>query len=64
MKAIILAAGKGSRLYPLTLKKPKGLLEVNNYTIVGRLISQFKAIGINDIVLVIGYQGKEYKNYD
>ena len=56
MKAIILAAGKGSRLYPVTLKKPKGLLEIGNETILDRLIRQFKANGIEDVLLVVGYQ--------
>ena len=56
MKAIILAAGKGTRLYPLTLNKPKGLLELGNETILDRLICQFKSLGIKDILMVVGYQ--------
>ena len=56
MKAIILAAGKGTRLYPITLNKPKGLLEIGNETILGRLIRQFNELGIADILLVVGYQ--------
>ena len=56
MKAIILAAGKGSRLYPITLNKPKGLLKIGNETILDRLIRQFKEAGVSDIVIVIGYQ--------
>ncbi|MBL1140621.1 MAG: phosphocholine cytidylyltransferase family protein [Proteobacteria bacterium] len=76
MKAIILAAGKGSRLYPITLNKPKGLLKIGNESILDRLVRQFKAVGINDVLLVVGYQkeclikhfGKsvrysEYKNF-
>jgi len=76
MKAIILAAGKGSRLYPITLNKPKGLLEIGGETILDRMIRQFKAIGISDILIVVGYQKeflmdhfgdsvryREYKNY-
>ena len=56
MKAIILAAGKGSRLYPITLTKPKGLLEVGDETILDRLIRQLKIAGIQDILIVVGYQ--------
>ncbi len=76
MKAIILAAGKGSRLYPITLNKPKGLLEIGNETILDRMVRQFKTIGISDILIVVGYQKeflmehfgdsvryREYKNY-
>lgn len=63
MKAIILAAGKGSRLYPITLSKPKGLLEVGGETILDRLIRQFKTVGINDILLVVGYQKDKYMDH-
>ena len=56
MKAIILAAGRGSRLYPITLDKPKGLLEIDGETILDRLVRQFKESGIVDILIVVGYQ--------
>ena len=56
MKVIILAAGRGSRLYPLTLNKPKGLLDVGGETILDRLIRQFRDIGVSDILMVVGYQ--------
>jgi L-glutamine-phosphate cytidylyltransferase len=56
MKAIILAAGKGSRLYPITLNKPKGLLRIGDETILDRLIRQFREANIHDIVIVVGYQ--------
>jgi len=56
MKAIILAAGKGTRLYPITLNKPKGLLEIGDETILERLIRQFNEVGISDILLVVGYK--------
>ncbi|MDA9357672.1 phosphocholine cytidylyltransferase family protein [Candidatus Thioglobus sp.] len=74
MKAIILAAGKGTRLYPITLNKPKGLLEIGNETILDRLVNQFLDCGINDILIVVGYQKEaiinhfgdsvRYANYD
>ncbi len=76
MKAIILAAGKGSRLYPITLNKPKGLLEIGGEAILDRMIRQFKRVGVSDILIVVGYQKeflmehfgdsvryREYKNY-
>lgn len=56
MKAIILAAGKGSRLYPITIDKPKGLLRIGDETILDRLIRQFREANINDIIVVVGYQ--------
>jgi len=56
MKAIILAAGKGSRLYPITLTKPKGLLEIGDETILDRLIGQLNQAGVQDVLIVVGYQ--------
>jgi len=56
MKGIILAAGKGTRLHPLTLEMPKGLLQIGNETILDRLVSQFHECGIKDILIVVGHQ--------
>jgi len=53
---IILAAGIGSRLYPLTLKKPKPLLNVGMYTILDRIIYSFAQNGIRKIYVVVGYK--------
>ena len=63
MKAIILAAGRGTRLYPITLNKPKGLLEVGDETILDRLVRQFKSSGIKDILMVVGYQKEHLMNH-
>ena len=63
MKAIILAAGRGTRLYPITLNKPKGLLEVGDETILDRLVRQFKSSGIKDILIVVGYQKEHLINH-
>ena len=56
MKAVILAAGKGTRLHPMTIDKPKGLLEIEETTILGRLVNQFKNAGIRDIIIVVGFK--------
>jgi len=45
MITIILAAGYGTRLYPLTLNKPKALLEVGKKTILDRLVENITRIG-------------------
>lgn len=63
MKAIILAAGKGSRLYPITLTKPKGLLEIGDETILDRLIGQLNQAGVQDVLIVVGYQKEILINY-
>ncbi len=55
MKAIILAGGKGTRLLPITKVLPKSLFPVGDKTIVEYLLQKFKAVGINQIYLSVGY---------
>lgn len=55
-KAIIVAAGLSSRLYPLTLEKPKSLLKINNQEILLRNISMLETQGVTDIFVVVGYR--------
>ena len=59
---IILAAGFGSRLLPLTKDKPKSLIEFDGKTLLERNIEIFKKHGINDITIVTGYK-KEKINF-
>ncbi len=62
MKAIILAAGTSSRLYPITLEKPKCLLELEpGKTIIEHQIEILKKCGINDITIVVGYLKEKIK---
>jgi len=56
MKAIIIAAGMGNRLTPLTNDKPKCLLDVNGKSIMQRQLEVLRQCGINDIVVVRGYK--------
>lgn len=56
MNAIILAAGMGTRLRPLTNDKPKCLVEVNGVPMVERQIQFLKEKGIDDITLISGYK--------
>ena len=64
MNAIILAAGEGKRLRPLTNDRPKCLIEFNGKTLLDRQISVFKKCGINDITVVTGYNHQMFKNSD
>jgi choline kinase len=63
MKAIILAAGYGNRMRPLTDSLHKTMLEVAGETIIGRIINGLMDNGIADIVVVTGYRAGELKNY-
>jgi choline kinase len=53
--ALLLAAGTGSRLRPLTLDAPKCLTEVSGETILGRLVDNLRLQGIKRLVVVTGY---------
>jgi L-glutamine-phosphate cytidylyltransferase len=60
MKAIILAAGKGERLYPLTRNTPKSLLEIGNgITLIENQLMSLEKGGIKDVVLVLGYRADQ-----
>lgn len=62
MKAIILAAGEGTRLRPLTKNKPKPLIEINGKPILEYTLGQLPD-SITKIVLVIGYKKEKIKTY-
>lgn len=60
MKAVILAAGQGKRLYPYTECLPKCLLDiVPGTTLLGWQLAQLAAAGIEDIVVVTGFRAGE-----
>lgn len=56
MKVVILSAGQGSRLLPLTEDKPKCLLPVGDDTILGLQLKALKAGGATDVVIVTGFR--------
>lgn len=56
MKAIIVAAGPGTRLLPFTENKPKCMLEVGEKTILQRMLEVLRENGVTDIVMVKGYK--------
>lgn len=62
MKAIIVAAGQGSRLRPIANDVPKCMLKIGDKTILEIIIEAFRANGVDDIVIVRGYK-KEIINY-
>lgn len=63
MKAVILAAGVGSRIRPLTDHTPKSLLGVNGKTILGRMLTNIQNAGIKDVIIVTGYLEEKIKNF-
>lgn len=68
MKVIILAAGKGERLYPLTQKIPKSLLELGKgITVLETQVKNIKICGVSEVIIVGGYKVEQIeakiKNY-
>ena len=60
MRAIILAAGMGTRLRPITLTTPKSLIEVAGTSLIERQIEFLRAKGIEDIIVVTGYLAEKF----
>lgn len=60
MRAIILAAGMGTRLRPLTDNLPKGLVPVNGMPMVEKQVTFLKEAGINEIIIVTGYISEKF----
>lgn len=61
MRAIILAAGMGTRLRPLTDDTPKSLVKVNGEPMAERQIRFLKEKGIDDIIVVTGYLKEKFE---
>ena len=61
--ALILCAGLGKRLNPLTLEKPKPLLKLNNITLLENTINLIKELGIKKIFLNTFYFKDQIKDY-
>jgi choline kinase len=57
-QAVILAAGIGTRLRPLTDDRPKCLVEVGSHTILSRLLHQLATAGIKRALLTTGYRAE------
>ncbi len=63
MKAVVLAAGEGTRLRPLTISRPKVMLRVGEKPILQYAIDSLREVGIRDIVMVVGYQRERIQTY-
>ena len=62
MKAMILAAGLGSRMRPLTDKTPKPLLEVGGLALIEHHLLRLKAAGIEEVVINVSYLGRQIES--
>ena len=63
MKAMILAAGRGERMRPLTDRVPKALLRVGGRTLVEHHLQSLVAAGITDVVINVAWLGQQIMDY-
>ena len=63
MKAVILAAGEGKRLEPLTNLRPKPMLPLANKPLLDHVMEAVVGAGIEDVILVVGYKRQRIQSY-
>ena len=63
MKAVILAAGVGSRLRPHTNDKPKSMVEIKGISILKRMIDTIQSVGIKELVVLTGYHHQKIEEF-
>lgn len=63
MQAVILAAGEGKRVRPLTRSRPKAMIPVANRPIIEYVIEALVKNGIRDIIVVVGYRKEQVTRY-
>jgi UDP-N-acetylglucosamine diphosphorylase/glucosamine-1-phosphate N-acetyltransferase len=63
LKAVILAAGEGQRMRPLTANRPKVMLPVASKPILEHLLIEVKEAGVREFVFVVGYCEKQVRSY-
>ena len=61
VRAIIMAAGKGERMHPLTEKVPKPLIRVNGRRMIDSVIQGLRANGILEIYIVVGHLKEQFE---
>ena len=62
-KAMILAAGFGKRIYPLTLKNPKPLLKIGNETLLSNALKFLELFGVKQVVINVHYLREQIVEY-
>jgi nucleotidyl transferase len=60
---VIMAGGKGTRLYPYTKILPKPLIPIGDMTITERIIHSFEKYGCNNVIMILNYKANMIKAY-
>ena len=62
-KAVLLAAGRGTRMRELTLDLPKPMIAVRGRPILAHIVSGLKAAGVTDFLIVVGYRADVVRDF-
>lgn len=63
MQGVVPAAGKGTRMRPLTDDKPKGLVDVAGKPLLTRVFEQLGALAVSELIVIVGYRGEQIREY-
>ena len=63
IQAVVLAAGEGTRLRPLTEDKPKGMVEIDDQPILSHCFDQLVELGADELIVVVGYLKENVIDY-
>lgn len=63
MDGVVLAAGEGTRLRPLTATRPKGLVSVGGVPLLTRCFETLLSLGVDHLVVVVGYRGDDIRAF-
>ena len=60
-RALILAAGRGSRMQAATADRPKALLRIGSRSLLGYQLASLRAVGVGDVTIVAGYRAEQIR---
>lgn len=63
MKAVVLSAGEGIRLRPLTLTRPKHLIPIGGKPLLEHLLTSIKTAGLEEVLIVVHYMHEQIQNF-
>ena len=63
MKCVILAAGEGKRMHPLTYTRPKVMLPLANKPLLEWNVQNAKKAGLKDFIIIVGYRSNMVREY-
>jgi len=63
LQAVVLAGGKGKRVFPLSVEKPKPMFKIVGKPLIQHVIENLKEVGVKNLVVVIGHNGEQIRGF-